>query len=382
MRALRVLVSWLKANGHNKAAQAIEEVTEYDEPWQEEAVKEFGDAPVSEDEYFKENFFEEFVFADIDEKIMDQEGFIYHSSVEGETHFVGSGVSGSVYRGIYNGQPAVIKIIRRTEYKNDNEISNWKAILAAKDKMPASMQKHIPIIYNLNSGNLIDEKSGDKVDYEVVIMEELQKLSPHMQDIFYQYGSAREPMKKMLKDEEYMFEIAKMIKSSVDKIKDFGDILSEVTPQDILKVILSIEEPIDKYSAMDIVQLVSEYLVQVNKEAITDIFLNSGLSDLYPSPEGFLQQKIYQVVKGSIKPDTIPRNREYLISNDGSPGFAYSAFWENSPDTGGLYKTLRELSENFNISWRDTHTDNIMMDKNGNLKIIDVGLYDVSQIDV
>ena len=62
---LKQLVSWLSYHGLHKEAQHLETVVEenpwltndpWDETWNEEAIKEFGENPISEEEYVEQNF--------------------------------------------------------------------------------------------------------------------------------------------------------------------------------------------------------------------------------------------------------------------------------------------------------------------------------------
>ena len=207
IKELKALSDWLKAGGYIRTSQMVEDLSEYDEPWHEEAVKEFGSDTVDEDKYFEDNFYEDkkplsdYIEKPIDYKIMEKEGFKYYAPGS-KSEYLSSGVFGSVYRGIYNGSPAVIKVMRGKSTRNDdNEVANWKAILEAKPGLTPEMQKHIPNIYKVNSSSItyqsrtdyIPGKDSDvygpkDIKYEVVIMEELFPLDRNMQEAFYRDG--------------------------------------------------------------------------------------------------------------------------------------------------------------------------------------------------
>lgn len=394
MKELGELIKWLKNNNFEKAAEQIEEISDYEEDWHEEAISEFGGETVDEEQYFKDNMQSDNIskapqskeYPVVIEAILEKENFQTHATSGAESSFLGEGHFSSVFKGIYNGKPATIKVSTKLYDSfagevNDSEI--WAAVLEAKANMPPEMSKHIPEVYHTNRSAVKDPKMDREIPYEVVIMEELYPLTEEMESLFT--GYVRKSDEMLLNDEEYLFKLSKEITDELHSQVEFRGLFNHISPQDVFKVILGLGE-IKVYSGTgEVSQSVGTYLFNsIDADKFAESFVSSGLDKYigidktFDNHHEFLIDYIWKVVYPSIRRMSSPlTSRNDVVKNDGSKGRKHSLFWENMPETGTFYKMLSSLYENFNITWHDVHTGNIMQDAHGNLKIIDVGLYKI-----
>jgi len=386
MNELISLSYWLRTNGYIKFSQIVDELSEYEEPWHEEAVKEFGDKQISEEEYFDENISDK----DVDPKsgkpkkekraedLLRENGFEPHAFGSSDYAYIGQGAYGIVFAGIYKGTDAVAKVvINDHEMPDDQEVENWIEILKAKDAMPPELSKHIPDIYELKKGGT---EEGN--EYQIVIMERLEPLSPEMLEILngsgqQEFYNARKET-NLLKDDQYVFRLSKDISKIISKIAMFRESFKDITANDIMKEIMAIERL--NYDGFNkITKVMSHYFASINK--VEEIYnKESGNENLYfDTAEEYFYDLISFVIKKYSNKYSFPRDRYKMYYHDKyRPGDeADSKFWQEQPETSGLFKMLDSLYKNFEISWSDVHNNNIMQDKDGNLKIIDVGLYTV-----
>lgn len=191
-----------------KEAQKAEELSEYAEPWHEEAAKEFGEEPISEDEYLEKNLSyspKSPVMSGIKEKQLIEMIFKKHKihlvSESGKSAVLGSGVSGQVFSVIYQGKPAVAKVIITAgpgleDEEMESESENWNFIMDHRSKLSTEAQKHVPEIIDIISGEIEkteEEKYPDTYyplindfQYEVIIMEKLYPIPSTLRKFFYQ----------------------------------------------------------------------------------------------------------------------------------------------------------------------------------------------------
>ncbi len=149
---LNNLIQFLYQNNLLKEAQQVENLQEYAEPWHEEAVNEFGSEPISEEDYFKQNFQdnENPYLNDVRKKILEKHNFQIFLD---ENTLLGTGAFGRVFKGVYQGKPAVAKIIVKN-YGIPQQVADmaykeakvWNQILQAKQSLPPDLQSFIPTI--------------------------------------------------------------------------------------------------------------------------------------------------------------------------------------------------------------------------------------------
>lgn len=391
---LNKLSNWLQHHGFIKEAQAIKELPtsepgEYAEPWHEEAVKEFGAEPISEDEYAEQQFGaglreimppnkfdqEETVLPEeLLKRIADQENFKI-LQIGGRSSFVGMGEYGAVIRGIYNGKPVVAKIISNLDFKKSEEGDNWRRILKAAKNFPPELQKHIPHIYAIKNNYIEDPlKPEDPISYEMIVMEELYPLNKSMSDILNIYTSIENPKEKgklvkledeisdLLKDDDYLYKISDIITSGIKSYFGLDTNFQDLKSIEIFNLISNLK-PLGLYSTQKISKEIFRYLVRKY-----DLKSDDGVR-FEKSDDGIsFHDYIYSILIDLIKPDSIPMYKGYPTD-----------FWKALPETSYFYQTLQKLSDDYGIDWGDVHRNNIMLDRDGNLKIIDVGLYNMSK---
>lgn len=369
---LSKLAFWLNQQGFPKEAQAIQDLSEpeeYAELWHEEATTEFGANPITEDEYAEENFgagvddlvsFEKEVNetdAEILKLIAQKEGV---QILQTGSSLLGAGVYGKVIRGVYQGKPVAAKIIFDNKLEFSKEAENWKKILIAAKTLPPDLKKHIPMIYKINKDEIFYQNIN--LNYEIIVMEELFPLNGELKRLF-KHQDYKPHSEQLLKDEEYLYKISLAISDYVIKVSSrLGLNIKTLDPTKLMKVLLNLGR-IKYYDAEKIIKVVVNYLGKtydlygVNEKGrkIPFIKSDSGL-DLYDG--------LYDVVSKFFRPDGMPKFQ-------GDP----TQFWEDLPETSSFYQTLKTLSSNYGIKWGDVHHENVMMDANGNLKIIDAGKY-------
>jgi hypothetical protein len=374
MKNLIKLKKWLIKNNYHKISQEIKDLEEYAEPWHQEVIEELN----KKDEESLKNLEDKFksspkdlkesldeFYKNVDQSYVrvtnDIEIEIIHNILEKENFkplylnanlVAGKGTYGLVLKGVYQGNQAVIKIeIGLQDRPPDREINNWEKILNVKNMMPNDLRKHIPNIYKLNSG-VIDKEllkhSYRDVYYTVIIMEELFKISKDM-DEFLNGFSKRfigQMVNQILDNPELIVEVSKKIYDELN-----GDNRpSDFNINNIFKIIYTNLE-----NASNLHKLITKI--------VSNIF---NLLD----PNNKISDRNMLVLRGSIR-DEIGK----LLNNFPSDEEYHSLIWEKIPETKTLMEALKFLKQNTGLSWFDQHTGNIMMDRDGNLKIIDVGLW-------
>jgi hypothetical protein len=363
----------LKKNNLYREAQEIKDLEEYAEPWHQDAVEEFGDEIIPEsdedalkdleekytynrydtlkniNEYFKDDPYMHYSLdeAEIIQNILDRENF---KSLEQSRNFVaGKGMFGIVLRGVYQGKPAVIKIETSATRPVVKEINNWVNILKLKNFMPPEYKKHIPEIYKLNSGKINSEELD--VYYSVIIMEELFKLSDDLNDFLSNQGNLFvKSMKDKLSEPGLIHNLASLIFEKLNKINFLKFKLPSVN-EISAKLIENIDNHYDMASG--ICKIMHEKNEKIDHYTISD----------------FNQEIIYVLKTYFSKSIEFPTQHLFFDKLEKST-------WGDFPETKSLLEFLVYIKNNANLSWRDLHTGNIMMDRDGNLKIIDVGLYE------
>jgi hypothetical protein len=399
LNKIKSLSVWLKNNGYIKEAQELEEIDieEWKEPWHEEAAKEFGADPITEEEYYSKEISPQKLDAtrydvSVPEvvylKIMEKEKF--QPSSAGGKSLLGVGVMGKVFRGIFNSQPVAAKIIIEGTYDSDtfqeNEYENWKIILEAKQKMPEKLKKHIPNIYHMNSGtiniNEFKEEEISKLDrmyevdssvpisYSIIIMEELNKLSERMRELFRGYGQESERQKmRLLKDDDYLFTVSKNIKNALEERFNY----LSVNENDIFKILYDnlksdapdVRDPKWNEVTSNVSKLIYN-LIEKQSERASDSSYD-------------IERIVAGTLRSAIRPRMgVPREwRHYDKTDPEGVGehIGHSAL-RSMPETENLMETLETLAVDFNLGWKDFHANNVLMGNDGNFKIIDVGLYE------
>ena len=373
MVELKKLYAWLKANSHYKAAQQVQQLSdEWAEPWHEEVVKEYGDEIPEEDiPEEKDVSLPHGMEAELDYDtkhfedvllVLKKEG-LPPISTSGGSAVLGSGAYGVAVKTIYNGMPAVVKAIIDPPDNEADDIGAWKKIIDATKSMPPEFAKHVPAIYYMNKGSIKrdDDWYGD-INYEVIVMEELYPLNKSMEMLFRGYN--KKQFDSLFMNEDYLYKVAQTIVNTiVKKSKNEG-------MRDVPNINVS-----------EIFKLINGKTID-SRDMTQDImhYLRSNHSDiLYYVPDEYLEIRIKNDIRQNMSAPEAPADWfAHLTRKDGSfeEGPFFSHFWESIPETGMFFKTLISLAKNFNIGWADLAPRNIMMDKDGNLKIIDVGLYE------
>ena len=286
--------------------------TNLESDW-EEAAQEFGSEPVSEKEYLESVSLDpEFGRQKYMLTWLNKHGIkIFNTGKKG---WIGQGCNGTVYNGVVDGKDCVVKISDL-----DSDCTNWSNILKIKNGMPEELKRHIPEIYKIVSEHLPEMRLYSD-DACAIAMERLLPI-PH--DIKVMFGKTNSRYRQSIYD-------------NVDSIsKDIYNAIPGTSP-----------------SEDDIKEKIIDYL-RNNKNLNLNIYYLAKYLPISP----IFQWQIVSILR---KYSTFPLNF------DDDNNYAYNAATES------LYKALKWLEKN-GVGWGDLHCENIMMDKNGTLKIMDVG---------
>jgi len=376
---IKKLSIWLLQNNLTKLSQEVDALSEWDQDYYDEVAEELGSEPETE-EGFRERTEDTSLleFEDLEDKedyasyigIMKQEGFKPVAFSDSGSSFLGGGAFGNVFSGVYQGKQAAAKVIMKIDDRaidDDDEVNNWKKIYQGSANFPPDLKKHIPIIYKANKGHyegkeydvFFDSKPRDvSYDYEIIIMEQLYPLSHELREAIR--GSNLEGMRKIINDEEYLYKVAQSVSDSLKQIN------IEVSPQKIHKIILD-------FGPVDFEYQTAKKLAQTIYHKIDKFSWNANEYTIYNA--------IYMSLKPNLEPYLYNRPKDwnfaYQRDLDGSleRRQRYSHYWESAPETTKYMETLTKILTDLNIGWNDVHNNNILMGADGNLKIVDVGLY-------
>ena len=360
MQILHKLSKWLQHYKLFKEAQQIENLieqkkSEYDEPWHEEAVNEFGSEPISEEDYAQQ-----YIKTDLprtnyygdSQEILDQAGFQTLSSGSAKDSVLGEGANGRVYRGSYKGKPAAAKIIK-SRY-GLGEVNKWKQILNIAQDFPPELKKHIPQIY------LIQEGTHNNEPFELIIMEELKPLNKNLHELLNAYKSSNQEnhysktMNKLFKDPEFMYELAKNIYKHIQETYLFRYKMEQITPEEILKLLEQNAYEFSDMSRREMADIMPKLFKDKYKLDSDDLLI--------------LQSAIFRATDSIFFANSIPMNLEELEQKP---------MWEMIPETKEYFKMLRLLKD-YGIDFDDQSPDNVLLGNDDNLKLIDVGEFNVN----
>jgi hypothetical protein len=367
MTKLLKLYNWLHKNNFKKLAQEIKDLDtdteEYAEPWHQEVVEELN----KKDEESLKNLEDKYTYSqdelnltnikvDTIQQILEKENF--KALYSNRSVVAGRGAYGVVLRGVYQGKPAVIKIETNIGRPVTNEINNWMLILKLKETMPPEYKKHIPDIYKLNSDSVF--KSGKETFYSVIIMEELFKLNDEIGELM-SVGTPNSFMtivELILNNLDYVYQVSVDISNSLEQFES--------------TYFRELQLP----SSHSVFKIIYNNLINLKSQNINKVTFYDKNTDEIVNQIKIKTGKIYSLF---IAPVDLKNNIHSHLSKmfRRFPDSKQKSFvWENMPETQNFFKTLEYLNQNANLSWNDLHIGNVMMDRDGNLKIIDVGLYE------
>ncbi len=345
---LKFLSKWLQKNNFNKEAQQIDELEKQYPPDHEflNPSKEIEDYIQGLDDD------EEYLDLTIDQDnlktfqaILKKENF-HPISTGDQNALIGSGMQGAIFQGIFENHPAVAKVI--IQDGELGEVNTWDMIFDNFDQIPENAKKHLPIIYSMNQDELPNPYDPtDLIPYDIIIMEKLYPLSKQM--ILNMAGKNKQYLNHLLKDENYLFEISKILIKNLHKNPKFGTALGDINANQILKWIIQSNEK--------------------SPDKLAD-FIQNKISQQHPEISELkgpgLHHLIFHSLNIAFKPD------QY-----GWPGDIYehrqSGFYvDQIPETKSFFELMKFI-ESLGIKWDDLHANNIMADQNGNLKLIDLG---------
>lgn len=358
MHHINRLSSLLLGLGLSKeAAQLMHLVppTEMSEDDIAEAEKEFGTNPIAEDEYAGN------ISPVPDSDILATKERLAINSlkdkgiipvVAGNKDILGKGSFGKVFRVIYNGKPAIAKIAFDVDDPRavglNEDIAVWKKILALKQQMPENLKKHLPEIYLLDEGTIQLGKfyNYKKEHYQLIVMEELTPLNKSLSGIMREGRHSMSSFSSTLED----------------FVSNFNEFLHH-------------EYNLPPISIGKLSKLISDNNISSTATA-TDVgrALIIHMANLYPSlsDQQFLdiKKQIFYLLDNDDKLSDI--GKMSFPAEGGDP--ATNSGFRPTEEFSGLFEMLMWLKEH-GVIWRDIRPANVMIGKDGNVKVTDVGAF-------
>lgn len=361
MKKLFILSSMLRKLGEANYSDDIEEL-----------AREFGGEPISEEEWLSEELSEPIkgfyeggkdYYGEVKEDVhvdeyrfidaIFKENGISLVSAGGREAFLGHGAFGKVFRAVWKGKPVAVKVSADKLGRGD-EVNVWKKILDVKAGMPDNLSKHIPEIYFLKSGKL----NGGF--YELIIMEELKPLDENLISKFT--GDYLDN-----KEETIYTDLERVLMQVIRGLKSWGYEYN-VGTEDVIKIK-------DKFYQKENISLLLNIIKSSkdSKEASKKV-INELIKIIKDMGYDVAKTKeFYHLMLGYISHSFTGGLSMPMDSGDSL--WLDSKMEDFPPETKSLAEALRYLEEN-KVYWGDLHEYNVMVGGDGNLKIIDVGLYD------
>lgn len=280
---------------------------------------------------------------------------------------LGKGHFGTVFSGTYNGKPAAAKIVlydNKSKMKFNKEVENWNKILSVSNQLNDDLKKHIPKIYKIDTGEISKDNTSQTYLYEVIIMEQLFPLNEHMLKLIDQNKI------RIIYDENYEQEIIPRQAPPESFVNSINDLLKD--PDYLYTIANKIKESYAdaKIDKNKIVKELLELNLDFNKkdiaiDKITNIILDDN--DIDMEHFNFVRTNVAYIMRIFFDKIGLPKSlNEHDLIGD---------YYNHLPETANFIKALKEIYKLSGLKYYDLKSDNIMMDKDGNLKIIDVGQY-------
>jgi len=287
---------------------------------------------------------------------------------------LGSGSFGAVFRAVYDGKPAVVKIsISGNSMSKDVDV--WKRILSIWDSIPTQFKKHIQQVYLAYSETI--QLTTGSIKLQVIVSEELRGLP---EGVIRLISGADMPFEKIddrlaefvsriNKDICGPYKMAPVTVGSIRKLIQDGMVLDLANRNE--KEIAKRKGKADgqngnkppsdfgtvrQASPVLISEVVKNYLITLAptmKEKRAVVF---GIPDI-----------VCEVFKVALNgAERLPEHHNLPTAK------TYSAPREVSM----VYETIRWLDDH-GISWGDLHAYNMMLGSDNNIKITDVGNFTI-----
>lgn len=349
----------------------------------EEAAEEFGSEPISEDEYLDKVAPKPVLSSKLQgvKTARKQEDIVYDLLTKynvrpvsaGQIDIIGAGCFGFVIRAVYSGKPVVAKIaIAEAGKVISRDVLNWKKILDIKRTMPDNLKKHIPEVYLVVEESF--DNSGASIlgqlfamfrykpgwSFQLIVMEELKPLAGDMAGVLSGYkispSTINVRLDHLLSKINSLLVKFNLMPMTAD---DLHDTIKGIKLRDISR---PGKAPTRAGQAVyvttyDIVNVVMSHVILTNK-----------LSDVEVAR---LKRYEFRVLLEDITKEVFDWD-EISFPIDSKD----SATHYQSEDTSGLLETVKYLRSN-GINWGDLHANNVMLGQDGNIKITDVGHFEI-----
>lgn len=277
---------------------------------------------------------------------------------------ISSGSLGTVFSGIYNGMPVVVKITKGsggTFSIFNNDVENWNKISEYIKSAPDYVKVLFPNIFFAHKGTISDE-DGSNIPFQILVIEHLYKAPKIISDTF---RGAIDPETKLKVRGEPSYMAEEYISKEYPKIKMEADRLGLSFP---------VERSVMEYSTskdfsrgrLTLKEYLMDFIPEEDAEGLTD--MDDEYSEKYDRLMELIYFMCYHISRDLGAP--IPSNGGSMISNNEKE-------WQPYGGLQNFWKGIAKLRDD-GIPVSDLHEGNIMMDRSGSLKVADLGgLYTV-----
>jgi len=260
--------------------------------------------------------------------------------------FVGSGIQAQAYEVLYNGKRAIAKVIARELAKDVVPYVTMQKLIKI---MPREYARHFAEVYDI----IEDEELG-----YIIVME---MLFPVDVGTFTVNFAKEEFDPDFFKNKVYIM-AKNMLFNKDEGKKAVAKVILKLYPElgmsKALKISNKCEPEIDAmfevlldYDKIDIIEQFNALAKNINK------FLPNNINKEHTSRFSLFMREFLE--------ETFPNDSKKSRNVHGNEKLEK------------LLRALDFIKNEYNIDWYDTHGDNIMQKPNGDLAIIDYGLFDV-----
>jgi hypothetical protein len=258
--------------------------------------------------------------------------------------YISSGQFGNVFSGVYSGKPVVIKIAIGSATGINNDVENWNEIKDKIDSFPDFVKVLFPKIFLAYK-----DKDNNGNDFQILVVEKLRSIPKELSSIVNGHSWS-------MAAEDFLEKAYPDIKSTADALNLSFPPLRKILP---LAKDNRIGLNLGRFLSKRLMSLIPTEEIEYEEGEPPE----EGYNDMY-------NELIQKIAKFS-------EDLEYVYSEP-MPTYGGRQFGGNErlwDAHGGLENFWKGISwlRDAGYSVSDLHSNNIMMDDAGNLKISDLG---------
>lgn len=403
---LKNLANFLKLAGQEAEQKAVLDLSKRvkkSPKWDDwaEAAEEYGEEPVSEDEYLRKNIAEKPKFTDQFEDMLYYEDALYtdylkdtstlrnYGKVEQDFinileqlykeilekedihifsgkngNILGAGKYSRVFNAIYKNRHVAAKVVLGDTGK---EKESYGLLHKIEPELPEDIAKYFVKIYEIKTGT-VEKKIGfyiQKINYSIIITEALQPLQAEYKRILKNLSSYRRFYFTQPMTEDELYNLAKFLQKKLPLI------INDISVTDIFNFLYNYLGP--HPSLYHFQKFTNHYKELFNLSpkfralSIKDktYILNQGRSTINNFIAHHIEEWLHRFPEA-----------HFVYRRDNPEYQSINPYITSDPQIHGLIEALKYLALNYKFEWNDLHPANFMIDSNGQLKVVDVGNFE------